>query len=296
MGNTFTFHRNFAPASFFPYFQAMQKYPFLITVSLLFLGLPACVSNKAYVLAESKRLYFEEQTTRLKQDTTLLGMRYRNVQKINNEVVQRLTEMSADTARINRQIRILIAQNPNLSASENKLLKAKYDTLSQIAVRLTTREAELKLREEDFLKISSPEYNSAYIADLFEKCKTALGSYTIDKVLIQHQGDKCLIAIPNELLFDVDKASVRGKGLAILVKLAELTKSENLYMQIYSEHGSSDNTSDLKLSGERAAEAAITLNRYGLPLKNVIISGKQISAANNLRPYTKIYLMERWKE
>lgn len=260
------------------------------------LGLPACVSNKTYVLAESKRLYFEEQTTRLKQDTTLLGMRYRNAQKINKEVVQRLTEMSADTARINRQIRILVAQNPNLSATENNLLKAKYDTLSQIAVRLTTREAELKLREEDFLKISSPEYNSAYIADLFEKCKTALGSYTIDKVLIQQQGDKCLIAIPNELLFDAGKADVKGKGLAMLVKLAELTKSENIYMQIYSEHANADNIGDLKLAGERAAEAAITLNRYGLPLKNVIISSKQIASANNLKPYTKIYLMERWRE
>lgn len=258
-------------------------------------------------MSESLRVHFEEENTQLKQDSTLTGMKLRSSVRLNNELINKLGTMTADTSRLNRQIRILIKQGNTVHNNEmdselitlRQMLKLKEDELGLKASQIDAKEKELTFKELELKSIKSPQSSGKLNSNtemLYNQLKTELGPYGVESVNIENKGDYFQINAPNSLLFDSEGTEVRGKGLALMIKLAELLKNQPVFVKVINENQNRSSLSNMSLthwnmSALRAAETANMIARYGFPTKNILVSVKEIEP--NSKAFTHILISQK---
>lgn len=268
--------------------------------------LQACISPKTYLMSESLRVHFEQENTSLKQDTTLLGIRYRNAAKLNTELIAKMSTMTIDTARLNRQLRFFMNQSTNSTTTKpemtedlppsQKALKEKEAALSLKEAELDAKERELHFKELEMKSITVPQRSGVLnpnVEALYKKVKSVIGSYGVDNVSIEINGDNFQINIPNYLLFLSNGKEVQGKGLAILIKLAELLKNQPVFVKIINETKSSTNVNSWNLATQQSAELANLIGRYGFPSQNIVVAVREAIPESNNPSFTRIYVSHR---
>lgn len=239
----------------------MQKIS--IIVVLISLGLiSGCVSNHRYLTSEAARIAITREHSRLREDTITLKQYNRFLLEKNTQLIAVIQQLVLDTARLGAQNRTywgLVTNQVN-----SKLIG---DTIKKVIPK-----------EIPVVLIPQNQYK----ADLLKKTLTSqLGAFAAENVVLKQIGTKLLVSIPNYLLFEPDNSEVKGKGLAILIKLAEAVKSENLNFDITTimnpkmSAGATQKTSDLSI--KRAEAVAVFLSRYEVPTYRMKTFSKLIS-------------------
>lgn len=285
----------------------MKFHLFFILSGILLWITQSCISPKTYLMSESLRVHFEEENTQLKQDSTLTGMKLRSSVKLNSELINKLGSMTADTSRLNRQIRILVKQENNPQNNEREpdltalkqMIKNKEDALGLKASQLDAKEKELSFKELEIKSIRSPQTSeklNANLEALYNQLKSELGPYGVESVNVENKGDYFQINAPNSLLFDSEGTEVRGKGLAIMIKLAELLKNQPVFVKVINENQNRTSPNSISLthwnmSALRAAETANMIARYGFPPQNVLVSMKEVETKT--KAFTHILISQK---
>ena len=240
-----------------------------------------CVSSKKLQASEWMRERYVQENFQLKQDTTRYGLQYRNTLKTNNEMVLRLGQLIGDTARLNRHVNLIGNFSEGNSKEEMRKLLEKEKMLNEKEAKLIAKEMS---NLENSPKTPTKEPLSQDMEMILEVVKVQLGSYGADKVSIFAEKNSIVILLPNELVFEGSDKNVKGKGLSILIKLAESLKelnynSFNITTTLKKESNNGTLIYDArKLCGLRGLETASVLERYGILPQKVITCVKLVES------------------
>ncbi len=268
--------------------------PFLVLLSFMASG---CVSGKKFKASEWMRERYVNENLQLKQDTTLLGMKYRNALKTSVDMTNFMGVLISDTARLNRQLRLLIKTGGTSGGDYNQEMTHLLEKEKQV------NEKEAKLIEKELAllnKEGKTEDKTELTPDLkrlLDEIKSQIGSFAVDKVSIQNENGEIAILMPNSLSFDPGDKNVKGKGLSLLIKLSETLKNQNyrnitITTSLKKESSNATLIYDTrKLAGLRGMEIASVMERYGIYPSTLITSVKLLdesSPENAL--YTEIHI------
>ncbi|MBX7242146.1 MAG: hypothetical protein K1X92_10390 [Bacteroidia bacterium] len=257
---------------------------FLVLLSLILSG---CVSAKKFKASEWMRERYVNENLQLKQDTTLLGMKYRSTLKSSVDMTNYMGMLVSDTARLNRQLRLLLKNGGNTGGGD---FNQEMMKLLEKEKQINEKEAKIIQKELALLSVEEkpgkgPEL-SAEMQTFLDNLKVQIGVFAVDKVTITTDNGEIMILIPNNLCFDTDDKNVKGKGLSILIKLAETLKNfsyKNVVITTALRKESSNSSliyDTRRLAGLRGLEMASVMERYGIFPQMIVTSGRLLDESS----------------
>lgn len=187
-----------------------MKTSFYIASAVLLLSMPACVSKKKYLLAESGRLAALEREADLKE-------RLIASEDANSELSSRLSILLRDTAELGRQIRnykTMLSTNLSEQDKLNALLQEKMKELDERSATI----AQLQ---------SMIDEQRAQVQSILSSVKNALLGFSSDELSIREENGKIYVALSDKLLFQSGSAKVDKRGKEALAKLAEVLNKQS---------------------------------------------------------------------
>lgn len=259
----------------------------IFTLSIIAATLFGCVSTKKFKASEWMRERYVQENLVLKQDTTMTGIRYRNVLKTSEDMVSHLGRLVSDTARLNRQVRLLLSEGSEVGADKGATLLKLLEKEKQ----LNEKEAKLIEKEMAMVKKEDTPSISEGVPDkkLLEEIKFQIGTYAVERVGIYTEGKIIIIKIPTEIVFSAGDKNIKGKGLSILIKLAELLKAHNynsieIVSTLRKEGTNATFIYDTRnLAASRATEVASLMERYGVLSQEISTITKLVDESIPLR-------------
>jgi chemotaxis protein MotB len=272
----------------------------LLLFSFIVLLLNACVTKKKYddLLAQKVKMEadlsdrdqaiskgntdrnaLEEQLTKLKEDTTNLGIDVRNT-------MQKLQSLEKEHTQLNSTYKNLL----NNSGKMNRDLASQQEQLLQIQKNLeSTRrkndslsnslaEREKKVRELEQVMASKDKA----VQDLRSRITSALLNFKENDITVKVKNGKVYVSLAEQLLFQSGSIDVDAKGVTALQQLAKAIKDQkdiNIMVE-----GHTDNVPISKksqymgdnwdLSVMRATSITRILTKSGVSPQQITASGR----------------------
>ena len=182
-----------------------MKPTFYIAAAALLLAMPACVSKKKYLLAESGRLAALEREADLKE--RLIASEDENA-----SLSSRLSALLRDTADLGRQIRnyqTMLSTNLTEQDKLNALLQEKMQELDERAQTISQLQDMINEQREQ-------------VQSILASVRDALLGFSSDELSIREENGKIYVALSDKLLFRSGSAQVDKRGKEALAKLAEV--------------------------------------------------------------------------
>jgi len=157
----------------------------------------------------------------LKNDTLLLGEKYRSEKKKN--------------AELNKLYDDLVDQNKKLLSSSSAEKQALLSDLENQKRELLKKQQELSIlsnelsaREQKVKELEALLHNKdAALADLKKRIEDALLSFNKDELSVEIKDGKIYVSLQEKLLFKSGSAVVDAKGRSALVKLADVLAKQS---------------------------------------------------------------------
>lgn len=187
-----------------------MKPTFYIAAAALLLAMPACVSKKKYLLAESGRLAALEREADLKE--RLIASEDENA-----SLSSRLSALLRDTADLGRQIRnyqTMLSTNLTEQDKLNALLREKMQELDERAQTISQLQDMINEQREQ-------------VQSILASVRDALLGFSSDELSIREENGKIYVALSDKLLFRSGSAQVDKRGKEALAKLAEVLNKQS---------------------------------------------------------------------
>lgn len=187
-----------------------MKTTFYIATAALLLTMPACVSKKKYLLAESGRLAALEREADLKE--RLIASEDENA-----SLSSRLSALLRDTADLGRQIRnyqTMLSTNLTEQDKLNALLQEKMQELDERAQTISQLQDMINEQREQ-------------VQSILASVRDALLGFSSDELSIREENGKIYVALSDKLLFRSGSAQVDKRGKEALAKLAEVLNKQS---------------------------------------------------------------------
>jgi len=174
----------------------------------------------------------EKDNRTLKKDTTEYGIRYRNIDKMNqrlNELYEKViaqnkallentsSEKEKLMAELNEKEKELNDKEMELTTKENEL-KATEDRINALNESLQQREARVKELEQ------AMNAKDSVVNALREKVNEALLGFSDNDLTVEIRNGKVYVSLAEKLLFKSGSTLVDPKGKEALAKLAAVLK------------------------------------------------------------------------
>lgn len=187
-----------------------MKTTFYIATAAFLLAMPACVSKKKYLLAESGRLAALEREADLKE--RLIASEDENA-----SLSSRLSALLRDTADLGRQIRnyqTMLSTNLTEQDKLNALLQEKMQELDERAQTISQLQDMINEQREQ-------------VQSILASVRDALLGFSSDELSIREENGKIYVALSDKLLFRSGSAQVDKRGKEALAKLAEVLNKQS---------------------------------------------------------------------
>ena len=175
-----------------------MKPTFYIAAAALLLAMPACVSKKKYLLAESGRLAALEREADLKE--RLIASEDENA-----SLSSRLSALLRDTADLGRQIR-------------------NYQTM--LSTNLSEQDKLNALLQEKMQELDERAQTISQLQDMINEQREQVQSI-LASVRDAEENGKIYVALSDKLLFRSGSAQVDKRGKEALAKLAEVLNKQS---------------------------------------------------------------------
>ena len=187
-----------------------MKTTFYIATAAFLLAMPACVSKKKYLLAESGRRAALEREADLKE--RLIASEDENA-----SLSSRLSALLRDTADLGRQIRnyqTMLSTNLTEQDKLNALLQEKMQELDERAQTISQLQDMINEQREQ-------------VQSILASVRDALLGFSSDELSIREENGKIYVALSDKLLFRSGSAQVDKRGKEALAKLAEVLNKQS---------------------------------------------------------------------
>jgi chemotaxis protein MotB len=221
----------------------------------------------------------QQKLTRLKEDTTNLGIDLRNN-------IQRLTQLEKEHTQLNTSYKNLLTSSGKMNrdlAQQQEQLLAIQENLDRtrrvndsLSVSLSDREKKVKELEQVLAN------KEKAVQDLKNKISSALLNFKENDISVSVKNGKVYVSLAEQLLFGSGSIEVDAKGVNALQQLAKAIKDQNdINIMI---EGHTDNVPISKksqymndnwdLSVMRATSITRILTRAGVAPKQITASGR----------------------